>query len=711
MIEDNDLLQFLQTEEQNARDEALDDQRAVAISMYQGEPFGNEVEGRSALVTREVAQTVDYDLIGTLKTCVGADRVVQFETQDQASADKADEASALIHYQFMRQQDGYRVLHDWIKSGLLEKTGVVKSTVEPRFKTVPVDVPEEALEPAADGSMTIQGQPVVGELEHLNPDEFVQDELGNVQPAPAMYRATVRQPLPPAFLDAVVPNEEFGASSDARDLETAPYLYHVQQKSLSDLHKMGFEFDDNELWSGNNDAQVISDARDSQRSRKDTDAVRRGALRRVWFREEYAFYDFNGDGIAERIFVQRVGRHIFHVEEIDDQPFEEWCPYPMAGRRVGQSLADKCSDIQVVNSTLLRQGMDSLYLSTNPRTLIHESSIGDSTIDDLLTVRSGMLIRYTGQVAPQPWATLPVHQQAFEGMALMTDGLEARTGITRLNQGLDIDTFDRTASGTAMIQTAGQQMQEYRARNFVEAVRRLFAKKYRMMRKYGMPVTIMVEGKPKQIDPRTWPEEIDIRVNVGLGTGNKDKRLMLLQQAIEATSNGMDEHPEIFTTQNLYNLTREWYQNASLGLPSDFVTAPPEKDPNAPPAPTPPDPEAIKAQGEAAASQAKVQSDHEQAMARLKLQEQEQQASAALKAQANDQDLQAKREKTALDMRLARERAQFEADEAVRQREFEEGMAERRFLFDQEMARSKVLVGAGADDSIPNLRPGGDLSQ
>lgn len=710
MIDNAPLLQFLRNEETQARDTALENQRAVAISMYQGEPFGNEVEGRSALVTREVAQAVDFDLVGILKTVISADRVVQFETNDQASAQMADDASALIHYDFMRKQDGYQILHDWIKLGLLEKTGVVKSWVEHPTKDVTVEVPQEAFQPGDGGSLTIDGNPVIGDPEHLNADEITLDPMtGIAMPAPAVYRAKVRQPLPPKFLDAAVPNEEFGLSADTRALDPSPYLYHVQQKSLSDLHAMGFEFDDDALYSSNSEAQVISDARDSQRSRRETDPVRRGPLRKVWYREEYALYDFNEDGIAERILVKRVGQTIFTVEEVEEQPFEGWCPYPMAGRFVGQSLADKCSDIQVVNSTLLRQGMDSLYLSTNPRTLIHEQSIGDNTIDDLLTVRSGMLIRHVGSVPPTPWATIPVHQQAFEGMQQMTDMLESRTGISRLNQGLDADTFDRSGVAINAMQTAGQQMQEARARNFVEAMRRLFAKKYRMMRRYGVPVTLIVDGKPREIDPRQWPEDIDIRVNVGLGTGNRDRRLALLQTAIQATSQGLDDGTPIFTQKNLYNLTKEWYQNASLGIPSDFVTEPPEEDPNAQKQPDPPTPEAIKAQGDAAAAQAKVQSDHEQAMGKLTLQQQAQQASDALKAQANDQALSAAREKNALDIELSRQKAAAELELAHRQQMFEMDLAERRFQFDQEMARKKAAQASESDSGLSSYREGGSL--
>jgi hypothetical protein len=36
------------------------------------------------------------------------------------------------------------------------------------------------------------------------------------------------------------------------------------------------------------------------------------SLRKVWLREEYVLYDLNGDGIAERLCIHRVGNTILN---------------------------------------------------------------------------------------------------------------------------------------------------------------------------------------------------------------------------------------------------------------------------------------------------------------------------------------------------------------------------------------------------------------
>src|SRR3546814_99731 len=96
------LIAFLREEAEKSRDEYTDDERANAIEFYNGEPFGDEEEGRSQVVTRDVAEVVDYMTVSLLRTMVSGDKVVEFEYADK---DIADEATNAVSYQFMQGQD------------------------------------------------------------------------------------------------------------------------------------------------------------------------------------------------------------------------------------------------------------------------------------------------------------------------------------------------------------------------------------------------------------------------------------------------------------------------------------------------------------------------------------------------------------------------------------------------------------------------------
>jgi hypothetical protein len=51
---------------------------------------------------------------------------------------------------------------------------------------------------------------------------------------------------------------------------------------------------------------------------------------------------------------------------VDYQPFVIYCPFPMPARIAGHSLADKVTDIQRINTALMRIYLDTQYLSIAP---------------------------------------------------------------------------------------------------------------------------------------------------------------------------------------------------------------------------------------------------------------------------------------------------------------------------------------------------------
>jgi len=364
-----EFLSWLQSEEQRARDENLDEQRKIALDFYNGAPFGDEEEGRSQIVTRDVAEVIDYMVPSILRTMVSGDRVVEFEALDANDKDALEEATEAVSQQFMQGQEGWRILHDSLKSGLLEKTGQIKSFVTTERVRRQRDI-------SADELAAIHDQVKLVEAEPLDDQEL-------------MWRVAWIEERP-KFVDEPIANEEFGCTTDARSLHDSVYYHHKTPKTLSELEEMGYDTDGLNWADGGNSVTLLERARDGNAN---TQLVSRdGPLRAVWLLEEYCRYDLNGDGIAELLKVHRVGNQVLvqkdtnelAIEEIEYGLIEEWCPFPMQHRRVGQSLADKVLDIQRVRSMTMRQYADSLYQANAPRVLVNENAIGLTTVDDLL---------------------------------------------------------------------------------------------------------------------------------------------------------------------------------------------------------------------------------------------------------------------------------------------------------------------------------------
>lgn len=681
------LVAFLREEERKAEDGVLEQERANAIEFYNGEPFGDEEDGRSQVVTRDVAEVVDHMVVNLLRTMVSGDKVVEFEHADKAAA---EQATAAVMQEFYQGQDGYRFLHDWIKAGLLEKTSVAKCCVEEQ----PPKRIEEQL--PAEGLVLLQQ----GGIEIVAAEE---------QPD-GSFRVAYHQPQPARFRDYVSPNEETLIAADARDLdEDCAYLGFAKEVSLSYLAKRGFETDDLGADHGlNND--VLSQARNPNRNLI-TNGTRSGANRTVWYCEEYSQFDFDGDGIAERVLSHRVGNTILirqdtdapAVEVIEEQPGVVWCPFPMQHRIVGQSLADKVMDIQRTRSVLARQALDNLYQSNAPRVSLNEDAIGDSTIDDLLTIRPGGVVRWKGGIKPEPIAVPFVAGEAFTAMEILAGEKESRTGITRMNQGLDADALNKTATGTALMQAAGQQIEEYLARNFAEAFARLMLKKYRLMKRYGSPMKVMVDGQMADVNPRQWPDDMNVQVRVGLGSGRKDQRLQYRLTVLELMSAAKEQGMRFVNEEGAYNMMKGVIADANLGSVRDYLVDPATLPPTEPA----PDPKMAEAQANAMiaaekqkADAQKAQNEHEAKMAQM-------QVDAQLAQQKLDGEQAIAAQKAQFEAQLARDKADFEARLAQEQADREWQLAQQQAARDAEIARQKQ----DAENSLPKNRPGGDLAE
>lgn len=692
----DELVDALRREAESAESEwdRIRDVQELARRYYEARPFGNEVDGRSQIILPDVQETIDYMVPSVLRTFVSGDRVVEFEATDEADEAAVDEATAAIGYIFMREQDGYRVLHDWLTCGLLEKYGVTKTTMVTEEKVMRERV-------------TIS-DPV--ELEGFDGEVEDADDNGD-----GTYTLSLKAEVTKKrFVDETIPAEEFRYSARARHEDDADYLAHVSVKTRSDLVDMGFER-----------AQVyglpvytaLPDSRRDDRDGWEPDPESTTALQMVELREEYARMDLDGDGIAERVKVFRVENEILRwadgeqaIETVDEQPFSVFCPFPRPNRLVGYSLADKVMDIQLARSTVARQLFDGLYQSNLPRPIVSESGSTDNTIDDLLSPIAGAPIRVRDATAVQPYVTNFDVGKSQSVMEWLTGERESRTGITRLNQGLDADALNKTATGTAMMQAQGQQQEEFIARNFAEAFSRLMAKKYRLMRREGEPFKIKVDGQYKEVDPTQWPESINVSIRVGLGTGSKDKRVQarmaLAPILAEGFANGQVK------PKHLFHAVDGLVRDLGIGQGDDFWV-----DPDAPLAPgeqpeqEQPDPEVLAAQAEQAREDARFQAEQQREQERMAFDQQKAAAALQLQRETNAANIEAQRENHALQMQQTREKAMLEAQLARDRAEAEAQIAIYRIDQEAEVKRYAAQRQASSEGGIGSNREGGDLAK
>jgi hypothetical protein len=331
-----------------------------------------------------------------------------------------------------------------------------------------------------------------------------------------------------------VPPEEFLISKSAKTIEDSSFVAHRRLMTRSELIAMGYDQKVVDDLATYNDLEFSPErvARFPNGEQPDQNTSLDFSMQTLEVYECYIRIDEDDDGIAELRRIVYCGSEILEDEEIDYVPFHSICPIPIPHKFFGQSLADRTMDIQLQKSTITRQSLDNLYLTNNSRVGAVD---GQVNIDDLLNATPGGVIRLKS-----PNALVPLTVQSTFGQAMpMLEYLDAvqakRTGVSDAQQGLDPDVLNNvTATAVAAMMKSNSGKLELIARIFAETgVKSLFKGILHLLGKYqDKPRIVRMRGKYVTFDPRTWANEYDISVNVGLGSGDRDQKLAMLQMVL-----------------------------------------------------------------------------------------------------------------------------------------------------------------------------------
>ena len=521
------------TDALNHFDSEYSQERIRAMDFYLGEPFGNEVEGRSSVIATEVADTVETIMPNLMRVFTANDKYVRFNARTAEDVEKADQISDYVNYVINHDNEGYKILYNWFKDALLFRLGVVKYFWEEEDKVTE----EEYRDLSEDELALLLSNPDIEVVEQIETvvESYI-DDNEEVQPLVSTYDLSVRVTEKEGKIKVVnVPPEEFLVNRRATSLEDAYFVCHRTTMTVSDLVAMGYDRDEVEAYAGVSDLDV-----DEERTNRfeDLEAVTGTdaadpTLREVVYYEAIMKVDYDGDGIAERRRICAIGdggRHILHNEPFDHVPFAVVTPILMPHRLIGRSVYDMTQDLQVIKSTLLRQYLDSVYSSTLPRMGVVEGMVN---IDDVLDGTAGGVIRMRQAGMVQPITGTPVGGEVRPLMDYLDTVKEQRTGMSKAAQGLDANALQSTTASAISATVRGAQVKlESYARNFAEVgVKDLFKGILHLVTKHNnKPRIVRLRNNFVPIDPREWTSEFDVVVQVGLGTADDEQKIAFLTQ-------------------------------------------------------------------------------------------------------------------------------------------------------------------------------------
>ena len=448
------------------------DERQKALEYYLREPYGNEVEGKSQIVTGEVAEVVDGALPQLMRLFASGDKVVQFEPVNDGDQPFAKQATEYSNWVFNKDNDGFLVMHNWFKDALLQKVGIVKCYWEDK-----IDVKKESYEYLSEDDLAvIVNDDEVEVVEKESIEKLVlEEQLGPngevLMPAQYEYFHNIkvkRSENNGKVTIENVPPEEFLISKRARTIADSPFTAHRKMMTRSELIAMGYD-EDVVMSLATGDALEFSPERIARYTRgeqpTDMDSDDE-SMQLVEVYECYLKVDEDNDGIAEYKRVVYASNEILEEHECDYNPFHSLCPIPIPHKFYGHSLADRAMDLQLIKSTITRQMLDNLYLTNNYRVGAVE---GQVNLDDLLTSTAGGVVRMKNPNAIVPMTVQSSAGQSFP-MLEYIDSIQARrTGISDSQQGLDPNVLQNvTAAAVSAMSAASTGKLELIARIFAE---------------------------------------------------------------------------------------------------------------------------------------------------------------------------------------------------------------------------------------------------
>jgi len=544
MKSDKELINIIASHEKGAiggESGELANERGEALDRYFGRLYGNELDGRSKVVSKDISDAVDWIMPSMLRVFLASDNIVRFDPVGPEDMEASEQESDYVNHVMMKDNNGFCVLHDWFKDALLLKNGYVKHwwdvTEEVTHETyTALDMPSAALllqtlEQSGDEIEIVAQDTTQGPVD---PMTGMPTELYDIKFKRTRKKGKLRiEPTPP---------EEVRVSNRTRtSLQDSPFIQHITRKTRSELIEMGLPkafVDELPTWSGNDytEERISRDSIDDENTQADNPDR---SMQEIEYKESYVRVDADDDGIAELRKVVIVGNRIPKGSdwnhEIDSIPFSSLTPNRLPHRHIGLSVHDELKDIAEIKTALIRGTLDNTYQLINSEWLVNERV----NLSDFLQSRPNGVKRVLGKDPIGDSAVqvnkLPIIQNVIPVLDYMDTLKETRSGVGKNVMGLDSDTLKKTTEGAARmaLQQANSKI-EMIARVFAETgVKDLALAVHALLIKHqDKAKVVQIRSKWIQVNPQEWKTRTDMTVAVGLGTGSQEEvRANLMQLA------------------------------------------------------------------------------------------------------------------------------------------------------------------------------------
>ena len=521
---------------------------------YNGDLYGNEIDGRSSVVSQDVKDIVESDMPGLVRTILGSGPVMQFKANNpnnEREVLEATEKTTYVDWLIRGQPKSFRVNYGFLKDVIKFKMGVLKyyfeeteATEERPFKNID-DI--ELVEIVED----LQTKPFFSEYEVIS-NSVNDDGTSNIK----FKVKTKKQEIKIVG----VPVDTFLISPGATDEDDAKLVGDQSTKTRGQLLAEGYKKDiitSLPTFSMNNcSTRTFNCNLDG-----DIDPADFGewAAQYVEISDLYVMVDYDQDGISERRHIIKSGNVILENEPFDHVPYAISSALLTPHEAIGEGRAEQVVKIAEVKTALTRQMLDNGYMASNPKLSINDNV----NIDDALSDAIGGVVRFEGEGSPlNNIGSISVPFIGDKSLLLIQhmDQIKASSvGTQMASQGLNADQLTKeTATRFEGVRDAAAAKLELVTRIIAEVgFRKLYTGVAWLASQYqDTEREFTVLGKALTANPERWRYDHQVDSEIGLGAGDNDEAITNLtgiwqiQSQLKLNNSPLVDDSKMFNTMN-----------------------------------------------------------------------------------------------------------------------------------------------------------------
>ena len=506
-------------------------QRVKAQRYFDGEVDIGFEEGRSQVVATKCREVVRGIKPSIQRIFLTNDKFVEFQPRNAEDVPLAEQMTSYIGYKF-QQQDGYRILNDVLQDAMVKKAGIALAYFDERE--------EQEIHTFSgltdDAMQLLVEQDDVEVLEHTETMTIEVDEMGMEIEMP-MHDVRIARTITKGDIKVEsVPPEDFFVDRNARSVDDFYVIGHTTEMRIADLLAMGFDLEELTDVDGGRYSAMDDEAEFERRGYsvdEDDDENTSAASKKVSVTTAYMELDIDGTGKPRlyQFLCAGAGYKLLNFYEADMAPYAIFEVDPEPHAFFGTSLVDLVMHDQDAATSMLRGVLDNVALTNNPALQIVD---GQANIDDLLNNEIGRIVRVKQMGAVGEMAVPFTAGQTLPALQYFDQLVDNKTGVSKMAQGLDPDVLKSATATSVAASIEGQAGQaEVIARNIAEGgMRRLFRIILDLaIKNIDGEEVARLNNQFVPVMPSAFDPEMDLIVNVGIGTGREQERAAALMQA------------------------------------------------------------------------------------------------------------------------------------------------------------------------------------